>query len=323
MEFICPLIVVEDVQRSCRLFEELLDQKVKADFGENITFEAGFAIHQRDHFQVLITNNEITQPGNSFELYFEDDDLEALEAKIKEYQLEFVHEIVEQPWRQKVVRFYDYDKNLIEVGERMQHVAYRLFLDGTPIADICTITYLSESQVRQGIAAYQADAEERMLDSIEVVIRPADAGDFSAVGRVFSEENRFHAELLPDRFQVADPIMEHDWYDAIIANPQKALLAAELDGAIIGVVLITIRKNPDDTIFAERRYAYIEEIVVCERLRGHAVGQQLMQAARQWALEQSVMEIELHVWELNAPAIHFYEKLGYRAIQRTMKLALD
>jgi len=30
--------------------------------------------------------------------------------------VEFIHEIVEQPWGQKVMRFYDPDYHMIEVG---------------------------------------------------------------------------------------------------------------------------------------------------------------------------------------------------------------
>jgi hypothetical protein len=32
-------------------------------------------------------------------------------------QVEYVHPLREQPWRQRVVRFYDPDHHIIEVGE--------------------------------------------------------------------------------------------------------------------------------------------------------------------------------------------------------------
>ena len=153
MKFICPLIVVDDIKKSRHLYEVILGQTVKMDFGENVTFEGDFAIHQRAHFQKLI-NKDVIKMSNSFELYFEHDNLHEIIKKIKELDLEFVHEISEQPWKQLVVRFYDYDKNIIEIGESILHVAYRLSLQKYSIEDICKITYLDIDTVQQAIKEY-------------------------------------------------------------------------------------------------------------------------------------------------------------------------
>lgn len=153
MKYICPLIVVESIEKSRFLYEELLGQNVKVDFGENITFHGDFAIHEKKHFEKLI-NGEVKQKSNSFELYFEEDDLEEIEVILKEHDFEFVHEVMEQPWKQRVLRFYDYDKNIIEIGERLEHVAYRLFKDDFSIEDISKTTYLSVEKVKEAISEY-------------------------------------------------------------------------------------------------------------------------------------------------------------------------
>jgi hypothetical protein len=154
MKYVCSLIVVEDVSKSKYLYETILGQSVKSDFGENVTFHGDFAIHQKSHFQNLINQNQISLKSNNFELYFETDELETITNKLKEIEIEFIHEIVEQPWRQQVVRFYDYDFNIIEIGERMEHVAYRLFQEGKSIGDISKITYLHEDIVRTSVEEY-------------------------------------------------------------------------------------------------------------------------------------------------------------------------
>lgn len=156
MEYICPLIIVEDIKKSTKFYKDILNQKIKIDFGENVTFEGDFAIHQKKHFQSLINNNEIIQKSNSFELYFEDDDLQQIVDKLKNNDIEFVHDLKEQPWRQLVVRFYDYDKNMIEIGERMEHVAYRLHLENLSIQEISQITYLPEEIVITAISDYKS-----------------------------------------------------------------------------------------------------------------------------------------------------------------------
>lgn len=154
MKYVCSLVVVSDINRSRKFYEEVMGQTVESDFGENVFFAGGFAIHQKEHFESLVENREIRQKSNSFELYFEDDKLADLLQKVKELKLEFVHEIVEQPWKQQVIRFYDYDKNMIEVGERMEHVAFRLSQENYPLEEICDITYLDEDAVLRAIDEY-------------------------------------------------------------------------------------------------------------------------------------------------------------------------
>jgi len=155
MKYICSLIVVEDVKKSRFLYETVLGCKVISDFGENIAFEGSFAIHNKNHYQQLILNNPILKRSNNFELYFEDDDLGQLEKKIENNGLVFIHRIIEQPWKQRVIRFYDYDDNIIEIGERMEHVAYRLYIEGIDVNEISKITYLSLENINEAILFYK------------------------------------------------------------------------------------------------------------------------------------------------------------------------
>ena len=85
MKFICPLIVVDDINASRRFYENVLNQKVKHDFGENIAFEGGFSIHLKSHFFELLdlSPDKITKKSNNSELYFEEDDLDTIIEKLK------------------------------------------------------------------------------------------------------------------------------------------------------------------------------------------------------------------------------------------------
>ena len=50
MKYICPLIVVKDIEASRNFYENVLGQKLKYDFGENITYEGDFSIHLEEHY---------------------------------------------------------------------------------------------------------------------------------------------------------------------------------------------------------------------------------------------------------------------------------
>ena len=154
MKFICPLIAVEDVERSRKFYEVVLGQRVKFDFGENVTFEGDFAIHLRSHFQQLIDGKPIQRGGNGYELYFEEDKVDDFAQKLKQHSVTFVHEVREQPWRQKVVRFYDPDGHIIEVGESLEYLCFRLYNEGMNVEAITKAIGMPEDFVKMGIEKF-------------------------------------------------------------------------------------------------------------------------------------------------------------------------
>lgn len=145
MKYKSVLLVVEDIERSRYLYEKVLSQTIVADYGEDISFE-GFSLHQKKHFENLL-NIKVNFQSNSCELYFEDDDLEKINSLIKENHLELVHGIIEQPWKQKAIRFYDYDKNLIEVGESFENMAYRLYKENYPIEEVLKLSFFTAEEL--------------------------------------------------------------------------------------------------------------------------------------------------------------------------------
>ncbi|MGL4369685.1 MAG: VOC family protein [Spirochaetota bacterium] len=155
MNYCGALIVVEDIKKARYFYETILGQEVAHDYIENVPFKSGFSIHQKSHFEKLIAGKAITMHSNNFELYFEDDDIKGLEERLISHNVEFIHKIVEQPWKQRGMRFYDYDKNIIEVGEKMDYAAYRLFKENMPMEEIMKSLYITREQAEQAIEKYR------------------------------------------------------------------------------------------------------------------------------------------------------------------------
>lgn len=63
------------------------------------------------------------------------------------YTIEYVNPLMEHDWGQRVVRIYDPDKHVIEVGESMGHVARRFLKDGMTVEQVAEKTQLPRSQV--------------------------------------------------------------------------------------------------------------------------------------------------------------------------------
>lgn len=150
IQFICPIIVVSNIEKSRKFYEEILCQRIIFDHGENIIFDH-FSIHLKNHYQNLIDGKEIKDNCNNFELYFECDEIETIVAQLKEHNVQLIHNIREQNWKQRVVRFYDPDNNIIEVGEPMEEVAMRLHKEGYSVFDISKMIQMSEVFVKQSI----------------------------------------------------------------------------------------------------------------------------------------------------------------------------
>lgn len=148
IKYISPLLVVADIKRSRDFYETVLNQKVLVNFGENITFEGNFTLHQKSHYQSLIDDKTIEIGGNDFELYFEYDDMDEINQHLKDASVLFVHEMREQPWRQRVLRIFDPDNHILEIGESMENLSWRLYKEGLSVEKITKICMMPENVVR-------------------------------------------------------------------------------------------------------------------------------------------------------------------------------
>ena len=131
MKFVCPLVAVDDLKKSREFYETVLRQKVKFDFSENVVYEGDFSIQLKPSFAEMVKMEyDQTEGSNNFELYFEEEDFEGFLDHLKGFKaIPYLHEAFEHPWGQRVVRFYDPDRYIVEVGESMDGVALR-FLNG-------------------------------------------------------------------------------------------------------------------------------------------------------------------------------------------------
>lgn len=138
MKFMCPLIVVNDISVSRNFYEKVLNQKVILDFGANITFEGNFALQTKETWIDFIdkTDKDIKKNSNSFELYFEEENIDDFIKRLKNYtNIQYVHGVKEFPWGQRVIRFYDPDMHIIEIGESMVSVVKRFLNQGLSVEE--------------------------------------------------------------------------------------------------------------------------------------------------------------------------------------------
>lgn len=117
MKFHSSVIFVNDIEKSKDFYVQLLNQEIEHDFGKNVIFKNGLTIWEIRPEHIISKTLETKGNANRFELYFETELIEEKYKQIKSKNIEFLHEIHEEPWGQRTIRFFDPDNHLIEIGE--------------------------------------------------------------------------------------------------------------------------------------------------------------------------------------------------------------
>ncbi len=130
MEMKNPMLVVTDINRSVAFYEKVLGLRVVMDFGANKTLTGGLALQTLKSWREFIGTDDVAFGGKNSEVYFEEDQFDEFVKRLKQYEVAYVHPVKEHSWGQRVVRIYDPDKHIIEIGENMKAVCKRFLDDG-------------------------------------------------------------------------------------------------------------------------------------------------------------------------------------------------
>ena len=105
MKYICTLLVVEHMERSKQFYREVLGQEVVSDLGANVTLSCGLSLQTMDSWKQFTRLEQISLGHNASELYFETEDLDAFEERLRSMPISYVHPVHQQPWGQRAMRF--------------------------------------------------------------------------------------------------------------------------------------------------------------------------------------------------------------------------
>ena len=111
------LIVVKDIERAKQFYHDLFGLEMLLDNGGNMILSDGLVLQEEKYWTEFL-GREIIPENNSCELYFEEADIEGFIKKLESAypEVRYVNRLMTHSWGQRVIRFYDPDGNLIEVG---------------------------------------------------------------------------------------------------------------------------------------------------------------------------------------------------------------
>jgi RimJ/RimL family protein N-acetyltransferase len=141
---------------------------------------------------------------------------------------------------------------------------------------------------------------------VTFVVRPADPADAQGLKELGDEVAAEPEGWLATTDGWRTTADERRYLRAIRRYPHAAVFVAEAeDGSVVGRLSITRDQHP-----ASRHVADVG-LMVSQSHRRRGVGRALLVAAVEWAREQDVRKLELHVFPHNVGAIALYERFGF------------
>lgn len=137
MRYCCTVLSVSDIKKARSFYEELFGLEVCQDYGRNILFSCGLALQQDFDWLVGVSREQVYKKPNNVEIVFEECDFDGFLQKLNGHsEIECLGGVIEHDWGQRVIRFYDPDGHLIEVGEKMKMVVERFISGGMSLEEI-------------------------------------------------------------------------------------------------------------------------------------------------------------------------------------------
>ena len=137
MKYICTVISVSDIEAAKKFYKDLFGLKIYQDYGKNIAFTCGLALQQDFDWLVNLPKEKVLKKSNNVEIAFEESDFDEFLIRLKQFEnIEYLDEVMEHTWGQRVIRFYDLDGHIIEVGESMKIVIQRFLSTGMTMEEI-------------------------------------------------------------------------------------------------------------------------------------------------------------------------------------------
>lgn len=113
------IALVKNTDISKAFYRDIIGINIVQDSGSFVLFEGNFSIHDAAIFYGYIDKKyEGERMGrDNLDLYLTTDDLPAMQEKLEKAGVEFIHKIRHCDWGENVMRFYDPDGHIIEIGD--------------------------------------------------------------------------------------------------------------------------------------------------------------------------------------------------------------
>ena len=113
------IALVRDIKISKAFYADTIGIPIVQDTESFVLFEGHFAIHSADLFYEYIGKKCVGEKmgRDNLDLYFTTSNLDAMQEKLTQAGVTFIHGIRKCAWGESVLRIYDPDGHIVEIGD--------------------------------------------------------------------------------------------------------------------------------------------------------------------------------------------------------------
>ena len=121
-----------------------------------------------------------------------------------------------------------------------------------------------------------------------------------------------HHVIRPDLFRTGAQKYSVSDLTALLKDPSRPILIAEIDGHVAGYAFCILQETRDSSVLCDRKVLYIDDLCVDESIRGKGIATALYHRVCEFAKSLNCQAVTLNVWCGNDSAMRFYEKMGMK-----------
>jgi len=132
------MLVTKNIQKAAAFYTDVLKARPFLKLEKHVAFQEGFSLLEESDWRLFSALGErpVTYRHLAAQLVFETEHMEAFLRRLEAFpDIELLHPAKEMPWGRVVVRFYDVDGHVVEVGESMRLVIKRFLKQGLSVEE--------------------------------------------------------------------------------------------------------------------------------------------------------------------------------------------
>ncbi len=125
------ILSVKDIAESVRFYREVLGLTIEDDSGPYVKISDRLALRSEPLWKDMLGRDDVTYGSNDSEVYFEELDFDGFIDRLRVTEgIRYIQGPETNRWGQRVVKIYDPDMHIIEIGEDIRSVCRRLMERG-------------------------------------------------------------------------------------------------------------------------------------------------------------------------------------------------
>ena len=142
------------------------------------------------------------------------------------------------------------------------------------------------------------------------MIRMAKEKDIPKIEDLLSQVCLVHHKGRPDIFKQGRKYSEEELQELLTDDSRPILVFTDENDEVQGYCFCIYQQHKGNSVLADIKTLYIDDLCVDETLRGKHIGKELYEAAVNLAKDSGCYNLTLNVWSCNTSAMKFYEAMG-------------